>query len=74
MLIHISLALHQLPLEGGGSLLLVLSEGPGLVGYGGECDALTSSRPDEASVGSDGDNSQRVSSREDSQGPALDLS
>ena len=74
MLIHISLALHELLLEGGGSLLLVLSEGPGLVGHCGECDALASSRPDKASVGSDSDNSQRVSSREDGQGPALDLS
>ena len=74
MLIQIYLALHQLLLEGDGSLLLVLSEGPRLVGDGGEGDALARSRPDEAGVGSDSDNSQGVSSREDSQGPALDLS
>ena len=69
-----SLALQGLLLEGGGSLLLVLGEGPGLVGHGGEGDALASSRPDEAGVGGDSDDPQRVPSGKDGQGPALDLS
>ena len=61
-------------LEGGGSLLLVLGEGSGLVGHGGEGDALAGRRPDEAGVGGDGDHPQGVPGGENSQGPALDLS
>ena len=71
---HTSLALHGLPLEGGGGLLLVLGQGPGLVGHGGEGDALARRRPDEAGIGGDGDNPQRVPSGEDGQRTALDLS
>merc|ERR1740129_2529711 len=58
------------PLEGGGCLLLVLGEGPGLVGHGGEGDALARRRPDEAGVGGDGDNPQCVPCGEDGQRPA----
>ena len=71
---HTSLALHGLPLEGGGGPLLVLGQGPGLVSHGGEGDALARRRPDEAGVGGDGDHPQRVPRGEDGQGPALDLS
>ena len=63
-----------LRLEDDGGLLLVLGEGPGLVGDGGEGHALTGRRADEAGVGGDGDHPQRVPGGEYGQGPALDLS
>lgn len=44
------------------------------MGHGGEGDALARRRPDEAGVGGDGDDPQRVPCGEDGQGPALDLS
>ena len=79
---NIFLSLHSLHLdddsllhlEGGGGLLLVLGEGPGLVGHGGEGDALAGRRPDEAGVGGDGDHPQGVPGGENSQGSALNLS
>ena len=54
-------------------LLLVLGEGPGLVGHHGEVDALAGGRPDEAGVGGDGEDAKTVSSSEYGEGPVLDL-
>ena len=55
-------------------LLLVLGEGPGLVGHHGEVDALAGGRPDEAGVGGDGQDTEIVAGGEYGERTVLDLS
>ena len=57
-----------------GSLLLVLGEGPGLVGDGGEGDPLARGGPDEPIIGSHRHNLHVVSSSKYGQRSALYLS
>ena len=54
-------------------LLLVLGEGPGLVGHHGKVGPLAGSRSDEPGVGSDSEHTQIVARSEDTERSVLDL-